>query len=188
MEKILIAAVAEDGAIGRDNALLWHISDDMKYFRKTTTGYPVIMGYKTWLSIGRPLPGRKNIVITKSHFDAPAEVLQVADIAEAFTAAEGGNDSGNVGACSSFEGNTERGSGASIVPEKCFVMGGAKTYERTMQYADALYITHVKTAVPSADAYFPEIDLSVWQKVSETPFETDPASGLQYSFAIYRRK
>ena len=71
MENYIIAAVADNMAIGRDNELLWHISADMKYFRRVTMGCPIIMGYKTWLSIGRPLPGRKNIVITKSDFDAP---------------------------------------------------------------------------------------------------------------------
>ena len=71
----MIAAVADDLAIGRDNALLWHISADMKYFRRTTMGCPVIMGFRTWESIGRPLPGRLNIVITRHHLDAPDTVL-----------------------------------------------------------------------------------------------------------------
>ncbi|MGM9794058.1 MAG: dihydrofolate reductase, partial [Candidatus Cryptobacteroides sp.] len=88
MEKIMIAAVADDLAIGRDNALLWHISADMKYFRRTTMGCPVIMGFRTWESIGRPLPGRLNIVITRHHFDAPDTVLQVPDVASALAEAE----------------------------------------------------------------------------------------------------
>ena len=145
MQKNIIAAVADNMAIGRDNELLWHISADMRYFRRVTMGCPIIMGYKTWLSIGRPLPGRRNIVITKSDFDAP-------------------------------------------VPEKCFIIGGAKTYERTIDSADKLYITHVRTSVPDADAFFPAIDPAVWHKESETPLETDPENGLQYSFAVYVRK
>ena len=87
MQKNIIAAVADNMAIGRDNELLWHISADMKYFRRVTMGCPIIMGYKTWLSIGRPLPGRKNIVITKSDFDAPENVVQVPDVAAALAAA-----------------------------------------------------------------------------------------------------
>lgn len=87
MKKYIIAAVADDMAIGRDNELLWHISADMKYFRKTTMGAPVIMGYKTWLSIGRPLPGRRNIVISHAPFEAPESVIQVSDVAQAFAAA-----------------------------------------------------------------------------------------------------
>ena len=86
MQKNIIAAVADNMAIGRDNELLWHISADMKYFRRVTMGCPIIMGYKTWLSIGRPLPGRKNIVITKSNFDAPDGVVQVPDVAAALAA------------------------------------------------------------------------------------------------------
>ena len=88
MQKNIIAAVADNGAIGRDNELLWHISADMKYFRRTTMGCPVIMGYRTWLSIGRQLPGRKNIVITKSRFEAPEAVVQVPDAAAAIAVAE----------------------------------------------------------------------------------------------------
>ena len=170
MEKIMIAAVADDLAIGRDNALLWHISADMKYFRRTTMGCPVIMGFRTWESIGRPLPGRLNIVITRHHFDAPDTVLQVPDVASAIAEAE------------------KHLSAAGTVPEKCFIMGGAKTYERAMQYADALYITHVHTTVPDADAFFPAIDPAIWEKTSDTDIETDPENGLAYSFAVYRRR
>lgn len=161
MEKNIIAAVSDNLAIGRDNQLLWHISADMKYFRKTTTGYPVIMGYKTWLSIGRPLLGRKNIVITKHPFDAPASVIQVPDVEAAFEEAG---------------------------PDKCFIIGGAKTYERTLDVADRLYITHVNTEIADADAFFPAIDAAKWEKVSETTPETDSESGLTYSFAVYARR
>ncbi len=162
MEKYIIAAIADNRAIGKDNQLLWHISADMKYFRKVTTGYPVIMGYRTWLSIGRPLPGRKNIVITKQRFEAPEAVVQVPDVSAAFSAAEGS--------------------------DKCFIIGGAKTYERTLDVADRLYITHVYTEISDADAYFPEINLSIWEKLSETEEETDSESGLSYNFTVYKRK
>lgn len=168
MQKNIIAAVADNMAIGRDNELLWHISADMKYFRKVTMGCPIIMGYKTWLSIGRPLPGRKNIVITKSDFNAPESVVQVPDVAVALAAAA-------------------IPSAAAPAPEKCFIIGGAKTYERTLDSADKLYITHVHTSVPDADAFFPAIDPAIWRKESETPLETDPENGLQYSFAVYAR-
>lgn len=176
MQKNIIAAVADDGAIGRDNELLWHISADMKYFRRTTMGCPVIMGYRTWLSIGRPLPGRKNIVITKSRFEAPETVAQVPDAAAAIAVAEDALVNVNVNA------DTQNDEG------QCFILGGAKTYERMMSQADKLYITHVRTSVPDADAFFPDIDPSVWNKDSETPVETDPENGLQYSFAVYVRK
>lgn len=162
MEINIIAAIADNRAIGRDNQLLWHISADMKYFRKTTVGSPVIMGYRTWLSIGRPLPKRQNIVITKSCFDAPEEVVQVADVEQA------------IAACGEVE--------------TCFIIGGAKTYERALERADRLYITHVHTVIPDADAFFPEIDAAVWKQVSCTETETDPENGLEYEFAVYERR
>lgn len=171
MQKNIIAAVADNMAIGRDNELLWHISADMKYFRRVTMGCPIIMGYKTWLSIGRPLPGRRNIVITKSAFDAPDGVVQVPDVASAFAAAQ-----------------EIQAAAAQCSVGQCFIIGGAKTYERTLAQADKLYITHVHTSVPDADAFFPAIDPAVWTLQSETPPETDPENGLQYSFAVYVRK
>lgn len=189
MKTIMIAAVADDLAIGRDNALLWHISADMKYLRRTTMGSPVIMGFRTWESIGRPLPGRLNIVITKRHFDAPETVVQVPDVASAINAAEEHfsaipQESGTA----AVSAQASSASGNDDVPDKCFIMGGAKTYERAMQYADALYITHVHTTVPDADAFFPAIDPAIWEKTSDTDIETDPENGLAYSFAIYRRR
>lgn len=181
MQKNIIAAVADNMAIGRDNELLWHISADMKYFRKVTMGCPIIMGYKTWLSIGRPLPGRRNIVITKSHFDAPESVVQVPDVASAFAAAQ----EVQVNAAAAQE---IQAAAAQCSAGQCFILGGAKTYERTLAQADKLYITHVHTSVPDADAFFPAIDPAVWTLQSETPPETDPENGLQYSFAVYVRK
>ncbi len=185
MEKNIIAAVSDNLAIGRDNQLLWHISADMKYFRRTTTGYPVIMGYKTWLSIGRPLPGRKNIVITKHPFEAPESVVQVPDVEAAFAEAEKAVSLRNPVAGSAGGFSDE---GAPKSPDACFIIGGAKTYERTLDRADRLYITHVKTEITDADAFFPEINSDEWEKVSETEPETDSESGLTYSFAVYARR
>lgn len=179
MQKNIIAAVADNMAIGRDNELLWHISADMKYFRRVTMGCPIIMGYKTWLSIGRPLPGRRNIVITKSHFEAPESVVQVPDVASAFAAAQEIQAAAAHGVNATDVQNSEG---------QCFILGGAKTYERTLAQADKLYITHVHTSVPDADAFFPAIDPAVWTLQSETPPETDLENGLQYSFAVYVRK
>ena len=86
MKITLIAAVALDGAIGRDNALLWHIHDDMVFFRKTTMGHPVIMGRKTWESIGRALPGRLNIVVSRSQLQLPEGVVLAQSLQEALQA------------------------------------------------------------------------------------------------------
>lgn len=89
MEKCIIAAIADNGAIGKDNDLLWHIAEDMKYFRRTTTGNPVVMGYRTFLSIGRPLPKRDNIVIsTRSWDDVPEGVKVAGNLEEAYSLVE----------------------------------------------------------------------------------------------------
>ena len=88
MEKCIIVAIADNNAIGRDNALLWHISEDMKFFRKTTTGSPVIMGRKTFESIGRPLPKRLNIIISRSGYQAPEGVLVASSLEEAYRFAD----------------------------------------------------------------------------------------------------
>lgn len=89
MERCIIAAVADNGAIGKDNDLLWHIAEDMRYFRRTTTGNPVVMGYRTFLSIGRPLPKRVNIVIsTRSWDDVPEGVIVAGSLEEAYSLAE----------------------------------------------------------------------------------------------------
>ena len=171
MEKCLIVAVADNNAIGRKNRLLWNLPEDMKYFREQTTGHPVIMGWMTDQSIGRPLPRRTNIVISLFPWpDAPGEVVVTDSLEAAFAAAEK--------ACDAAPGEES----------KCFVMGGAYTYAEAMATVDALYITHVHDTVPDADAFFPEIDPRIWEAVSTSDTRTDPASGLTYEFVIYRRR
>lgn len=172
MEKSLIVAVADNGAIGRKNALLWHISEDLRYFKKTTLGCPVIMGYMTFLSIGgRPLPQRKNIVISLFPWpDAPEGITIVDSLEAAYAAAEE--------VCDGSEG----------APRRCFVMGGGYTYREAMAYSDTLYITHVHTVVEDADTFFPEIDPEVWEIDSASPMQTDPETGYTFHFTVYRRR
>lgn len=170
MEKCLIVAVADNWAIGKNNALLWHIAEDMRYFKEVTTGSPVIMGFMTYKSIGRPLPKRKNIVISLFPWpDAPAGVTIVKSLDDAFAEAEKAADAPG-------------GSG------KCFVMGGGYTYREAMNTVDTLYITHVHTSVPDADTFFPEIDPAVFEKSSASELKTDPETGYTFEFVIYRRK
>lgn len=171
MEKALIVAIADNYAIGKANALLWHLSEDLKYFKRVTSGHPVIMGYMTFLSIGRPLPGRLNIVSTWYPFDAPEGVKVVYSLEEAYAEAE-----------KHFE---EQG-----VPEAertVFVMGGGETYRNALPAVDTLYITHVHTAVEDADTFFPVIDPLIWKKVSDNPVLTDEQTGLTYEFTVYKR-
>ena len=171
MEKSLIVAVADNLAIGRKNALLWHLPEDLKYFKAKTLGCPVIMGFMTYQSIGRALPGRKNIVISIFPWpDAPANVTVVGSLEEAYREAEM--------VCTGEEG----------APDKCFVMGGGYTYREAMPLSDTLYITHVHDTVEDADTFFPEISPEQWDVESRSETHTDPTSGLTYEFTVYRKK
>lgn len=171
MTKAIIVAIADNYAIGKGNALLWHLGEDLKYFKRVTSGHPVIMGYMTYKSIGRPLPGRLNIVSTWYPFDAPEGVSVVYSLSEAYAVAEKHFD-------------------LMETPEDerlVFVIGGGETYRNALPGADLLYITHVHTNVEDADTYFPVIDPRIWEKVSSEAPATDPESGLTYEFTVYKR-
>lgn len=171
MKKAIIVAIADNYAIGKDNALLWHLSEDLKYFKRVTSGHPVIMGYMTYKSIGRPLPGRLNIVSTWYPFDAPDGVSVVYSLKEAYDVAEK-----HFALCETPEED-----------RTVFVIGGGETYRNALPQADLLYITHVHTTVEDADTFFPVIDPLIWEKVSSEPAATDPETGLSYEFTVYKR-
>ena len=189
MEKSLIVAVADNGAIGRRNTLLWNLPGDMKYFRKQTTDNAVIMGWMTFQSIGRPLPKRHNIVISLFPWpDAPEEVTVVDSLEAAFAAAEnspraalGRNDKDTPVISSGGEGEVENS-------PKAFVIGGAYTYAEAVKVVDTMYITHVHDAPEDADAFFPEIDPLIWEEESRSELQTDLATGITYEFVRYRRR
>ena len=164
MKKCIIVAIADNNAIGKDNALLWHISEDLKFFRSTTVGCPVIMGRKTYESIGRPLPKRLNIIVSRKGYDAPEGVVVVDSIEKGYEVAK------------------EQGA------EKCFVIGGGQIYAQAMQIADEMVITHVHTVIEDADTYFPVIDPSVWQVAERSETHTDPETGYNFEFVTYTRK
>ncbi len=158
----IIVAIAENYAIGKDNRLLWHISDDLKRFKRLTSGHNVIMGRNTWLSLPRrPLPNRRNIVITDNPQDCFENCRMVNSIDAALAECQPG--------------------------EECFIMGGASVYRQFMPKADKLYITRVHRAF-DGDTFFPEIKTSEWKRIeSEGPFETDDNS-FSYTFETYTRK
>ena len=172
MEKVIIVAIADNNAIGRDNALLWHISEDLKFFKRTTSGCPVIMGRKTFESIGRPLPKRTNIVVSRG-FDAPEGVAVVPSLEEAYKAA--------------YVAVTEN-SVASDNPVRCFVIGGGQIYAQAMNDADRLIITHVHTVIEDADTFFPEIDPLVWKVADRSELLHDDETGYDFEFVEYERK
>ncbi len=156
----IIVAVSEDWGIGKDNELLWHISEDLKRFKRLTTGNTVVMGKKTWESLPRrPLPGRKNIVLT----DNPKDNIE------------------NAITCYSIENALSKCS----PEEEIFIIGGGSVYRQFMPLADRLYITHVHKNAP-ADIYFPEIDLKIWKVTEDEEFLSD--EGIPYTYTVYGRK
>lgn len=163
MQKCLIVAIADDNAIGVKGQLPWHLPEDLKYFKATTEGYPVIMGRTTYFSLPfRPLKGRRNIVLNLGGDPIP-EVSCVYSFPEAYSEAEAAGK------------------------DKCFVIGGASVYRAALPDMDVLYITHVHTRIPEADTFFPEIDPEVWKRESTSPTHTDPSTGLQYEFVVYKK-
>lgn len=160
MEKCIIVAVADNGAIGRGGTMPWHIAEDLRYFKRQTTGFPVIMGRTTFESLGKPLPGRKNIVLSRSgRIPQSGQLVTVATVEEAYKAAE--------------------------PAEKCFIMGGASVYAMLIGEMDRLYVTEVHTVVEDADTFFPEIDPAIWKEESRSPVMTDPETGFAFEFVVY---
>lgn len=184
MEKCIIVAIADNNAIGKDNALLWHISEDLKFFKRTTSGCPVIMGRKTFESIGRPLPKRTNIVISRG-FEAPEGVIVAGSLAEAYKVAE---DSLPVEPPMTTADIPDQ----PVIPDlignpRCFIMGGGQIYAQAMADADRLIITHVHTVIKDADTFFPEIDPAVWEVAERSEMHHDGETGYDFEFVIYNR-
>ena len=174
MEKCAIVAMADNLAIGKDNDLLWHISEDLKYFKQVTLGSPVIMGYKTYLSIGRPLPKRKNIVVSKYPIpDAPSRLVLVKTLDDAFKEA-----------ALPYAASDDK---EAVVPEKCFIIGGGKTYERSLDQIEKLYVTHVHTVIDEADTFFPSLNPEQWKKTWSSEKKEDPETGYSFEFCLYER-
>ncbi len=157
----IIVAIAQNYAIGKDNQLLWHLSEDLKRFKRITSGHPVIMGKKTYESLPkRPLPKRTNIVITDDRKDNFEGCTTVFSLDEAIEACRG--------------------------EEECFIIGGGSIYRQFLPRADKLYITKVHEDF-EADTFFPEITKEEWQLMEESPLQTDENNSLKYSFLTYKR-
>lgn len=161
----LIAAVARDGAIGRNGDLLWHLPEDLRHFKALTLGAPIVMGRKTWDSLPkRPLPGRLNIVITSRPGSIdPAQATAVPDIDEAL----------RIGVRA-----------AEAAGRDLFIIGGGSVYAQALPHADALELTEIALPCPDADTHFPPVDPAVWCRVSSVP-GTHPS--VPYSFVRYER-
>ncbi|WNC09643.1 dihydrofolate reductase [Pseudomonas coleopterorum] len=162
----LIAALAENRVIGIDNSMPWHLPGDFKYFKATTLGKPIIMGRKTWNSLGRPLPGRLNLVVSRQ----PGLQLPGAEV---FASLDAAIERAEAWA-------HEQGA------DEVMLIGGAQLYELSLAQADRLYLTRVALQ-PEGDAWFPEFDENQWQKVSSVANEAvddKPA----YAFEVWERR
>ena len=156
----LIAAMAKNNVIGSNNSLIWHLPADLKHFKNITSGHTVIMGRKTYESIGKPLPNRRNIVITHS---------------DTFTA-EG---------CEIFY-SLQEAVDACLEEEEVFIIGGAEIYKQSLHAADKLYITRIYKEF-EGDAHFPEFSLSEWRLLSYYRHHADEKNEHEYSFSEYER-
>ncbi|MEK6248518.1 MAG: dihydrofolate reductase [Planctomycetales bacterium] len=156
----IIVAMDRNRVIGRDGGLPWHISADLKRFKQLTMGQPIIMGRKTYDSIGRPLPGRRSIVISRNRGYAAEGVEVVRNLDEALRLAESA--------------------------EEVFVIGGSSIYELALSLTDRLCITQVAAEV-DGDTFFPEVDFQQWRMTAESAVEKDDKSGLAFQFLTYER-
>jgi dihydrofolate reductase len=156
----LIAAIADNGVIGRDNTLPWHLPADLKYFRKVTMGHPIIMGRKNYVDIGKPLPGRINIILSRDRSFSADGCTVVHDPDEALAAA---GDSDEV-----------------------FVIGGAEIYRIFLPLADRLLITQIHIDA-EGDIHFPDYHQDDWTLESRQDFVADEKNPLDYSFLVFRR-
>ena len=165
----IIVATDLNNAIGCNNELLWHISEDLKYFKSVTQGHPVIMGRKTYESIGRPLPKRENIVLTRG--DIPTPAIKT--------------DSGT-----SFRVEHSLDEAIKIAKEsqeEYFVVGGGEVYNRTFPYAQRLYITKIYAEAKDADTFFPVILPDKWQIESRSGKIHDKENDIDFEFLVFER-
>jgi dihydrofolate reductase len=163
---VLLAAVADNGVIGRDNALPFRQSSDLKRFKSMTLGKPVLMGRKTYQSIGKPLPGRTNIVVSRDPQFAADGILVVRSV--------------DAGLAAARADALERGA------DEIVVIGGTDLFVQTMPLADRMEITHVH-ARPAGDTYFPPIDATQWRAVARSDHAAGPRDETAFSYVTYAR-
>lgn len=159
-----IVAADEHNAIGVNNQLPWHLPEDLKFFKRTTMGKPVLMGRKTFESLSRPLPGRLNVVISRNNIELPEGVLLY----------------------HSLQDGLDRLRQEPV--EEAFVIGGGKVFEEALPYAGRIYLTRVHTIINEADAYFPQIDAGEWPLVWKEEHNADEKHKFAYTFQRYERE
>ena len=159
MRKALIVAMSRNRVIGRNNKLPWYLPGDLRYFKQATMGKPIIMGRKTWDSIGRPLPGRMNVVISRT--------VAAKSLPEALVKAE---------AQAELEGGDE-----------VMIIGGGQIYAEALPMVDRMYITQVHAEV-DGDAFFPEVNWDEWEEIGREDFSASDNNPYDYSFVVYQRQ
>jgi dihydrofolate reductase len=157
----IIAAIADNNALGKDNQLIWHLPADLKRFKKVTLGHHIIMGRKTFESLGKPLPKRTTIIITRNKNYKQAGCIVVNSLSEAVEAAK--------------------------ADPNPYILGGAEIYKQAMKIADKLDITFVHHTF-EADAFFPEIDVNEWEEISREDFEANELNAYNYSFVTFIKR
>ena len=157
----IIVAVAENNAIGKDNQLLWHLPADLKHFKNITTGHPIIMGRKTYDSIGKPLPNRRNIVVTRQ----VGLTIEGCEVVNTLTEA--------LDLCSS--------------EDEVFIIGGAEIYKSALGLTQKLYLTTVHQAY-AADVFFPQVEKAEWQEIDREYHPADEKNSVAYTFSTLIRK
>ncbi|MFD0940833.1 dihydrofolate reductase [Pedobacter boryungensis] len=162
MNKIsIVVAISENNAIGKDNQLLWHLPADLKHFKEITTGGTIIMGRKTYDSIGKPLPNRRNIVITrKTDLEIPG-VEVVNSLQEALSLCTQENE--------------------------VYIIGGAEIYKHALTLTNRIYLTTVHQSY-EADAFFPELPQNEWQEINQEYHKADEKNSVAYTFSTLERK
>ena len=160
MKISIVVAMASNGVIGRDNELPWHLPADLQHFKKTTMGKPILMGRKTWESIGRPLPGRTNIVITRDTAYRAEGCVVVNSIDAALEASSG--------------------------QDEVMVIGGAEFYRQVLPVTDTIYLTRIHATI-SGDTCFPELNVADWREVERSDHTADEKNPHDYSFIRLER-
>ena len=157
----LIVAMAKNRVIGKNNTLPWHLPADLKHFKVLTMGHHIVMGRKTYESIGKPLPGRTSVVVTRNADYAPPGVIVESSLEGAISAC--GNDA------------------------EIFVIGGAELYRQAIKFADRIYLTEIDANI-QGDAHFTEFDRKLWQETERVSHAPDDKNLYPYHFVVYDRK
>ena len=173
----IIVAASQNGVIGRDGGMPWRLSTDLKRFKALTIGHPIIMGRKTFDSIGKPLPGRLNIVITRDMDWAADGVMRVSSLQSAIDLA--------IAHLESIHAQNEDPDAQ--LPEQVFITGGGEIYRQSMGLADTLYVTHVLAEI-DGDTHFPEIEAEIWEESHREDVPAGEKDTFATRFSQYERR